>query len=74
MKNLSFIKKLVVVFIITGFIPLIAVTIFSYSLSKGNISYLVKKESELYTTLVKEELESYFHEKKGGGCFACSIK
>ncbi|MCD8501378.1 MAG: hypothetical protein LRY71_06400 [Bacillaceae bacterium] len=67
MKNLTFKKKLFIIFIMTGLIPLVTISLLAYTTSMQNITYQVQKENELYFQLTKERLEAYFEEKKSRG-------
>ncbi|MDG5787263.1 methyl-accepting chemotaxis protein [Evansella sp. AB-P1] len=59
--------KLIVLFIITGLIPLITVSIFIINESSKQIEEDIVGQSELFFTLIEERINDFYREREGDG-------
>ncbi len=63
MNKLKITAKILVIFIITGLIPMLIITVISFTQAQNSIKHEVFKEMELFTVLKEEEFGMYLHEK-----------
>ena len=67
MKNLSMKLKLSVLFLITGLVPILLITFLVYQSASSELESSVLKSNVVFSTLTKDQLTSYFEERKGDG-------
>ena len=63
MNKLKITSKILVIFLVTGLIPMLVITAMSYFQARNSIEYEVFKEMEIFTSLKEDEIEKYFEEK-----------
>ncbi|MCT4593748.1 MAG: methyl-accepting chemotaxis protein [Anaeromicrobium sp.] len=74
MSNLKMKYKLIVMFIVTGLIPLLLLSGIFYYNVRQNITDEIYSKNNLFSELIKEQLNSYFSERKGDGKFFAKSK
>ncbi|WP_177214543.1 methyl-accepting chemotaxis protein [Anaeromicropila populeti] len=65
MKNLKMKNKLAVLYIATGLIPTIVLAIFIFLYASQEMRTAVLESNTVFSTLTKEQIESYFSERNG---------
>ncbi|HBY19920.1 MAG TPA: hypothetical protein DEG71_02755, partial [Clostridiales bacterium] len=66
-ENLKMQNKLLMMFFITGILPIFVIAIYVLYKGEGNIKEEVKKSNILYANLSKDSLNRYFNERKVNG-------
>ena len=67
MKNLNMRMKLIILAIIVGVIPMIVVGVMTFVSARNELETSVLKTNTVYATLTKDQLTSFFQERKGDG-------
>jgi methyl-accepting chemotaxis protein len=67
MKNLSMKVKLLLMALLIGIIPMISVGLMTFTSGKSELEDSVLKTNTVYATLTKDQLSSFFVERKGDG-------
>ncbi len=67
LKHLRMRRKLIVMFIITGLIPLMFIGFFSYNKSAKELEKEISKGKEIYLELTIEQLTKYFSDRESNG-------
>lgn len=67
MKNLTMRAKLIVMAIVVGLIPIIAISSMSYLTAKRELEDAVSKSTNIFSKLTREQLSTYFEERESDG-------
>lgn len=67
MKNLNMRTKLIVLGIIVGLLPMVIVGIITFGSASNELTTSVLKTNTVFSTLTKDQLSSFFRERKGDG-------
>lgn len=67
MKNLKMRSKLILLSIITGLIPILIISVLIFNSASTELEKSVFRSTNIFSKLTKEQLASYFSERKGDG-------
>ena len=67
MKNLKMRSKLIVLSLVTGVIPILIISVMFFVSSSKEIEKCVLNSNTIFSSLVKDQLNSYFDERIGEG-------
>ena len=67
MNRLKIATKILVIFLITGLLPMMIITAVSYTQARNAIEHEVQKEMELFSVLKEEEINNYLADKLSFG-------